>query len=795
MKDLARRNPKERKQQDDASIAQVIPYYAIPAESEDAENPSSEYLRRYWHAVRRHKGFIATLTILATLAVIVYELRQPDQYEAKARIEVDRDNGAPHVNKNSVTLDGASDDSVYFNTQLQILTSSGLLRRVVKTLDLERNDAFLHPTQTLKHSAWRELLSMVGLNGKESKTAAPTTEALLTTSFDGGTAQQDLREAKTLEPFVSALMRGLKVEPIKETRTDIRETRLIDISFSHNDPQIAAKIVNAIADGSAYMNLERKAEAGTMAADFLQKRIAELQSQIRHDEEALLSYAEKNQIISLNENENTVVERLSGLNRELLTAENERSQAEAAYKAALAPNAAEAMVGEASKQTLQAKLNELRQRRAQLLVENTEEWPEVKEIDKQIAEVENQIKDQRSSVAADMRKTLETRFRQAAAREQTLRDAFNKQRSVTLTQNQAAINYKIMQQAIDTNKGILQALLQHAKETDIAQAGLSNSIHVIDYATAPDQPVGPRRLRNIGLGFLFSLGLAVGCVVVRDIFDNTFRSLADVENKLRMPALAIVPSVSGVTRQSIRSRGPLALIGNGQSYPHPELLLGHASPSLTELFRQLRATLLLSRDGSDLRTLLVTSSLPGEGKTTAAINTSISLAESGANVLLIDGDLRRPSLHKIFGVSNDRGLSTALNDRLVGSDLMSIIQNPEMAKLSLLTSGPALENPTKLFEHDNLHQLLAALESKFTYVVIDSPPIVPFADSVILGSEVDGVLMVVQSGKTPRELVVRSMQLLEDVDASILGVVLNNAKPQPIDTYYHKYYHKYYQSS
>jgi capsular exopolysaccharide synthesis family protein len=796
MKDLARRNPKERTQQDEASIAQIMPYYAIPAESGDDEKLSSEYLRRYWHAVRRHKGFIATLTILATLAIIVYELRQPDQYEAKARIEVDRDNAAPHVNNNSVTLDGSSDDSVYFNTQLQILTSSGLLRRVVKTLDLESNDAFLHPTQTLKHSAWRELLSMVGLNGKESKTPAATTEALPTTSFDGGTAHQDLREAKTLEPYVSALMKGLKVEPIKETRTDVRETRLIDISFSHNDPQIAAKVVNAIADGSAYMNLERKAEAGTIAADFLQKRIAELQSQIRHDEEQLLSYAGKNEIVSLNENENTVVERLSGLNRELLAAENERSQAEAAYKAALAPNAAEAMAGEAFKQTLQAKLNELRQRRAQLLVENTEEWPEVKEIDKQIAEVENQIKDQRSSVAADMRKTLETRFRQAAAREQTLRDAFNKQRSVTLTQNQAAINYRIMQQGIDTNKSILQALLQHAKETDIAQAGLSNSIHIIDYATAPEQPVGPKRLRNVGLGFLFSLGLAVGCVVVRDIFDNTFRSLADVENKLRMPALAIVPSVGGVTRQSMLSRRqPLALIGNGQSQPRPELLFGHANPILTEVFRQLRATLLLSRDGGELRTLLVTSSLPGEGKTTAAINTSISLAESGANVLLIDGDLRRPSLHKIFGVSNDRGLSNALNDRLVGSELMSLIQHPEMAEVSLLTSGPPLENPTKLFEHDNLHQLLAELESKFTYLVIDSPPIVPFADSVILGSEVDGVLMVVESGKTPRELVVRSMQLLEDVDASILGVVLNNTKPQPIDAYYHKYYHKYYESS
>jgi capsular exopolysaccharide synthesis family protein len=781
--------------QDEASTAQsLIPYNAVPTESDETEDLSQEYLRRYWHALRRHAGFIATLTILATLAILVYELRQPDVYEAKARIEVNRDDAVSKLNNKTIPVDGTSDDSVYFNTQLQILSSSALLRRVVKTLDLQNNDALLKPTLKLNHSAWGEFMSMVGLRGKE-KSPAPKDDALLTTVVAVETSRDDLLEAKTLEPYVAALMKGLKVEPIKETRTDVKETRLIDISFSHNDPQIAAKVVNAIADASAYLNLERKSEASTVAADFLQKRVAELQSQIRRDEEQLLSYAEKNQIISLDANQNTVVERLAGLNHELLIAENERGQAEAAYKAALAPNAAEAMSGEATKQNLETKLGELRQRRAQLLVENTEEWPEVKEIDKQIQEVEQQIKDRRSTAAADMRKNLETRYRQALAREQTLRDAFNKQRAVTLTQNQAAVNYRIMQQGIDTNKGILQALLQHAKENDIAQAGLSNSIHVIDYATAPEHPVGPRRLRNIGLGFIFSLGLAIGCVLVREGFDNTFRSLADVENKLRMPALAIVPSV-GVKRHGVLSMGrPLALIGNGHGRAHPELLLGRPIPTIMEIYRQLRAALLLSRDGRELKSLLVTSSLPGEGKTTTAINIAISLAESGANVLLIDGDLRRPTLHTIFEVDNERGFSSALSEGLTGSDLFSVIKKSEMADLSLLTSGPSPENPTKLFDHEKLCQLLATLKSKFTHLVIDSPPILPFADGVILGAEIDGVIMVVQGGATPREIVLRSMQLLDDVDASILGVVLNNTKLQPIDRYYHKYYHKYYQNA
>lgn len=796
MKDLTRRTSKQRMGDETSTAQSIIPYYAFPTETDEAENFSGEYLRRYWQTLWRHFGFIATLTILGTFAIAVYQLRQTDIYEATARIEIDRDNAVSEVNKNSISRDGSADDTIYFNTQLQILTSPALLRRVVKTLDLEHNDALLHPTLASRHSAWQELMRLVGLNGTENKNYAPKNDVLLTTSVAAEPFRDDLREAKTLEPYVQRLMSGLKVEPIKETRTDVKATRLIDIGFSHHDPQIASVVANAVADASAYMNLARRSEASTLATDFLQKRIAELQSQIRRDEEELLSYAQKNQIISLDASQNTVVERLAGLNRELLEAENQRVQAEVAYKAALTPTAAEAMTAEAAKQTLQVKLNELHQRRAQLLVENTEEWPEVKQIDKQLLEVEQQIKDQRSSAAADLRKSLETRYRQALAREQALRDAFNQQRNVTVTQNQAAINYRIMQQGIDTNKSILQGLLQSAKENDIAHAGLSNSIHVIDYAIAPGQPVGPKRLRNIGVGFLFSLGFAIGCVLVREVFDNSIRSLGDVEDKLRVPGLAIVPAVRTVAHQRLLSLAQdRALIGDGHAQGHPELLLGQSNPIINEVYRQLRATLLLSRDGNQLRTLLVTSSLPGEGKTTTAINTAVSLAESGASVLLIDGDMRLPSLHKIFEVNNERGLSNALSNGLTDSDVFSLIKRPEMAEVSLLTSGPAMGNPTKLFDHIKMRQLLAILESKFTHIVIDSPPIVPFADSIILGAEVDGVLMVVQGGKTPREIVLRSMQLLDDVDASILGVVLNNTRLQSADRYFHKYYHKYYQSS
>jgi capsular exopolysaccharide synthesis family protein len=740
---------------------------------------------------------VAGIAVFATLAVAAYEAHQPDQYEAVARIEVGPEDSIAELtgNSNSTTAGRSGDDTVHFNTQLQILTSLGLVRRVVKTLDLEHDEAFLHPGSVATHSTWKGLLRMVGLTSREApRPVARKKEVLLTTSLAPPTAREDLEEAKRLEPYVDAVLKSLKVEPIKETRTDVKETRLIDITFDHADPQVTAQIVNTVADTSAYMNLERRAEKSVLAGDFLEKRIAELQSQIRHGEEELLSYAKTNGIISLDASQNTVVERLTGLNRELLEAENERGQAEAAYRAALNPDAADALARDVAKQTSNAesKLAELRQRRVQLLVENTEEWPEVKEIDKQIVELERQIKDQRQSTSATVLKTLETRYRQTLAREESLRTAFNEQRDLTIRQNEAAINYKIIQQELETNKGILNALLQHAKENDIAKASLSNSVHVIDYATVPQNPVAPKRLRNVGLAFLLSLGFGVACGIMREYFDNTFRSISDVERRFRVPALAVVPSArNSISQRILSSVRPSGLIGNGEA--NPELLLNNPSTALAEIYRHIRTTLLLSRNGSGLKSLLVTSTLPGEGKTTTAINTAICLAEADATVLLIDGDLRRPSLHRIFGVNNEHGLSNVLSDGLRDSDLFTLISATKIDGLSLLTSGPSPANPSRLLDHEKLHHLIETVQSNFTHVIIDSPPIVPFADSLLLSTQVDGVLMVVEGRKSPQEVVLRAMKLLEDVDASVLGVLLNNTKMESFDSYYEYYCRQYYQ--
>src|SRR4029079_10617059 len=511
------------------------------------------HLLDYWRAIRKRLWLVLGIVALVTMLAVVYVARKPDFYEAQARVQVDLEETGALVN-NSRPLYGPTDDPIYFNTQLQILVSPGLMRRVVRTLDLEHNPDFFKGDPAQRQSTWQTLLRMVGLNKKSPDTSAkPPDQLPLTTSVAQATAREDLNEAKRLAPYVNTILAGLKVDPVKETRGYYKETRLIDIKFTHTDPSVAEKVVNAIAEVYVFSNLEKRTEANSTTGDFLQKRIAELQQQIRTSEERLVNYAKNNQIISLDPTQNTVVERLAGLNQQLLQAENERKTAEAAYNAAKTPEAANALVVEAAKHNgdLEAKLIELRQKRALLLVDATEEAPEVKEVDQQITELDKQLKDLRSRKSATLLTNLNTHYQQALEREQSLRKAFEQQRAETLSQNEAAINYRIIQQEIETNKSLLNGLLQGAKKNRVVRAGKPNNISIVDYALTPDSPVGPNRTRTVIVAFFLSIGLGLGVALFLEYLDDTVHSTQEVERTLHLPALAVIPSVNGATRRRV----------------------------------------------------------------------------------------------------------------------------------------------------------------------------------------------------------------------------------------------------
>jgi capsular exopolysaccharide synthesis family protein len=783
-----------------AEVAASSDGYSNRYRIEDAQE-GGMHLRDYLRSMRKHLWLIVGIVVIVTTIAAIYMTRKPDVYQAQVRVQVDLENNNPMLgsSKNgSFVFNNPVNDPAYFNTQLQILSGPGLLRRVTKTLDLEHNQSFLRSQAEQKRSIWQSILRMVGLGSKDDdKTQNSSADEVPLTGSTSSASPDDLVEAKRLAPYVKALSLSLRVEPVKETRLTFRETRLIDISFSHTDPQMAAKIVNNVADTFVLSNLEKKTDTGSTAGDFLQKRIAELQSQIRNGEERLINYAKNHQILSLDASQNTVVERLVGLNKQLLEAENDRELAESAYRAAQAPGAKEAIAEDSNAKKFiddaNLKLADLQQKRAQLLVENTEEWPEVKEIDKQIAALEGKIKEASSRAGTVVITNLETKYRQAKSRQDALRKAFEQQRAETITQNEAAINYRIIQQEIDTNKELLNGLLQRSKENDVVLAGTPNNVRVVDYAIAPDEPVGPRRLLGIALAFMLSLAFGVGLAFFLEYLDDTVRSAEDLENLLHLPALALIPAVEGLKNRRRLLPGSNALQRqNGNGNAHGELLINaEARSPLAEAYRQLRTSVLLSSAGRPPRTLLITSSVPSEGKTTTSINTAITLAQTGAKVLIIDADMRRPRVHTTFEMENRHGLSTILSSEMSEAEVLAIIQQHEVSGLHLLTSGPIPPNPAELIGSEQMRRLITTLESTFTHIVIDSPPISSFTDGVLIATMVDGVLLVVHSGKTSRNLVRRSRQFLQDVGAKIFGVVLNNVDLSRQDYYYyHRYYHQ-----
>jgi len=748
------------------------------------------HLRDYWQAVRKRLWLIAGLILLVSALATVMMLRRHNVYEATARVQVDLEAQNPLLgsSKNgSVVVNNQIADPAYFNTQLQILGGPALLRRVVKTLDLEHNSVFL--AKMNRRPLWKNLERLVGLAGTPSLSAAETTaQTRKVIGVAPAAGSEETEEAERLAPFVATLEGDLKIDPVKETRLQVKETRLIEISYLSSDAKLAAHIVNALADSFAVANLEKKTKTGTASGDFLEKRIAELQSHIRSGAEQLVAYGKDNQILSLDPTQNTVIDRLTGLNKQLLEAENDRKLAEAAYHAAQAPGAASALAQENSKNIDDAeqKLTELGQRRAQLLVDNTEEWPEVKEVNQQAATLRSKIDEMRNRAAGVVVTNLKTRYEQSLGRENALRTSFNQQRGETLTQNEAGINYHIIQQEIETNKNLLDGLLQRAKENDVAVAGMPNNINVVEHAIAPREPAGPQRLLGILLAAAIALVMGMCLAIFLEYLDNTVRSAADVERMLRLPVLTAIPAVGRRMRHRLL-RGKARTEG-GDTSRQDMLITREPNSTIAEAYKQLRTSILLSTAGHAPKTLLVTSGNPGEGKTTTAANLALSLAQTGARVLVLDADMRSPRIHTTFDIANVAGLSTALSRDVSEQDILALIDLQDETGLHVMSAGPIPPNPAELLGSVQMKKLLQTLAANFDHIVIDSPPIANITDGVLLATLVDGVVLVVHGGHSSRELVQRARQLLRGVGARIFGVVLNNVKVHDAGYYYNYSY-------
>ena len=741
-------------------------------------------IREVWRNIRKHKWLIITITVVITVIVAVEMYRTPSIYEASTLIEIGKEDPPPGK-PGSFVFQVEDPMNVSLKTKIQALRSPAVYQAVVLKLGLDQNPKFFSVGAKKSVS---DALMLLGqrLSGKAGKQIAEEDDDI--TSATTPALPQTPEDYARLEPYVDALDGGLGVVPVADTR-DLR------ISFRHPDQKIAAAVANTVAEVFIKQNFEAKTQKFTTTSDWLDRSTRELKAKAQQAEQALADYTRAHNIFSTDNKETLTADKLSRLHEQVMRAETERMLKQSLYEEVKMGRVAQLPEAFADPKSadLQKKLQDLALTLSDLETKYGPENPQIIRVKQEMAIIQGQIGESRSTLA----ERLKADYERAVRDEQALKAALEKAKGEAVQQNQAAIQLNILKQDVETANKLYTEFLQNTNQANLQVAEQHNNVRVISPARVPKTPISPARMRTIIIGFILALSAGVGLAMFLEYIDNTIKTVEDVSRYVQLPALSVIPPIGMVApRRMLSAKGPKKLKalpanvnGNGVENAHAgQLVAPDSRSSAAEAYRILRTSVLLSSAGKPPKTILVTSGQPGEGKTTTAVNTAISLSQLGASVLLIDCDMRKPSTHKILGVDNMRGLSTYLS-RSINAE--GLIQKLQMPNLSLIPCGPIPPNPAELISSERMKRLLAELADRYDHIILDSPPLMNVTDPVILSTMVDGVILVVHGGKSTRDVVRRARHDLDAVNAKVFGVVLNNVdlRREGYDNYY---YYRYY---
>jgi capsular exopolysaccharide synthesis family protein len=706
-------------------------------------------LRRYLDVLNDRKWTIVVFLTVVVGGVTAWTLRQTKIYRAVATVQVELQ--APSVLGREVEqveeLGTGSywNNQEYLQTQLKVIQSREVASRVVKALNLDRDPDFAGPPDKQR-------------NGIE-------------------------------------IAEAVRSRMVAE---QVRDSRLILISVEDRDPDRARDIANAAANAYLDQNVERMLSATVSALDWLSRQVDGLQHDLEESERALYDFRRDRDIlsVSLEDRQNITANQIQKLTDALTAARAHRIElgaklAEVRGVSHLDPLEMPVVDPMSSElfQQLKRRYAELDEERAGLERHYGQNWPKRRETEDEIARV-------RASIGTEVRAALaavEAEYRAAERTEAGLRAALAQVQEDALKLNLQEIEYNRLVREQKNNAKMYELVLGRAKEADLAQLLRVNNLRILDEATTPTASIKPRVWLNVLLAMVIGLVGGIGLAFLLDALDVTVKGLVDME-RLGISVLGQVPSIEPAIERRQRRKHRRGR-GNGAAEGIHKSLFVHEHPKSTvaESCRSIRTSLLFSSPESELRTLLITSPGPREGKTTVAVNLGIVMAQGGARVLLVDTDMRRPRIHEAVGVGNQVGVSSIIVGQ---SSLEQAVQSTEVDGLSVLACGPVPPNPADLLHTERFHQLLTELQQRYDKVILDSPPLGAVTDAAILGTQVSGVVLVARAGSTRKEAARHSVFQLQELGARVLGSVLNDVDLSRREYgYYHYYYrrgHYYY---
>jgi succinoglycan biosynthesis transport protein ExoP len=741
MEDASRFAIRERKATESLTVIPaptVLPWEQMPREP---------HLLDYLIILRKHQWLILTFLITIVTVVTIASFKMKPVYEAAARVEVDKESSQNTLPFNDESAyDEFVDTDTYLETQTKVLESETLAFQTIKSMDLARYPEF---------------------------GGTPGLPAL-------GQGAGAKRPA-ILGAFLGSL--GVKRVP---------NSRLIEVRFEAEDPQLAAQVVNTHLQNYIEQNFRSKYDATIQASNWLSSELEELRIKVEKSEDARLAYERENQIWQIDEKQDITTQKLADLSKAVTEAQTGLAEKEALYRMAASGNV-NALPAARENLTIQDLLKrkaEADDAYADALNQFGPNYPKVQRLAAQQKEVADDLANAQKTLVESIQEEYDT----AQSHVAILQSALDKQKAEANDLAEKLVQYHILQHDAEANKQLYDGLLQKLKEATISVGLRSSNIRVVDPALVPTTPSRPQKARNILLAFLVGIVGGVGLALFREYLDNTVKSPDDIESLTGLPSLAVVPALPGSlnghhSQLAWPARHPLPQAGTG---PRVELL-SYLQPKsqISEAFRALRTSLLLSQAEHPPQVILVTSALPREGKTTAAVNLAVTLAQLGDRTLLMDSDLRKPGVRRAMNltIGRDLGLSSYLAGVCTLEE--AILSHPTISNLAVLTTGPVPPSPADLLSSHRMQEAIAEARRQFKFVVIDSPPIMAATDAVILSAQTDGVLLVVRSGETPKEAFTRSRDLLAAVKSRLLGVVLNAVDSSAPDYYYSYRYYPY----